>query len=167
MARRDGCAQFEMIFDEFERQAKARGFMARDCCGGQWQCQGVALVNWWPYSARRTLHVDGAVDGLHYASSRDVFEIASGRRRVVSKSRHKRKDNSGHKRRLIAQRGPVCHWCKQRFNADALTVDHLVPLSRGGSNYHNNLLLACKLCNQRRANSLTPRSKPRRPHERT
>lgn len=44
----------------------------------------------------------------------------------------------------------VCHYCGQRFAAEELTMDHLVPLSRGGRSTRGNVVAACKECNNRK-----------------
>jgi hypothetical protein len=49
---------------------------------------------------------------------------------------------------------PYCQWCRQPLTPDTATADHLVPLSRGGSNDWHNLCLACRPCNLRRDNTL-------------
>ena len=41
----------------------------------------------------------------------------------------------------------VCHYCGGSFSADALTMDHIVPISRGGKSTRANLVPACKKCN--------------------
>lgn len=38
-----------------------------------------------------------------------------------------------------------CHYCKNDKN---LTYDHIIPRSKGGSNKHTNIVLACYTCNQ-------------------
>lgn len=43
----------------------------------------------------------------------------------------------------------VCHWCGLRC-ADAPTIDHRVPLTRGGKHEIRNLLIACHSCNARK-----------------
>ncbi len=45
----------------------------------------------------------------------------------------------------IAQR--VCHYCGQVTAMEELTMDHLVPLARGGRSVKNNLVPSCKECN--------------------
>jgi 5-methylcytosine-specific restriction endonuclease McrA len=48
-------------------------------------------------------------------------------------------------RELLRQTGRVCFYC-----STALTrfhIDHFIPLSRGGSNFPDNLRLACQSCN--------------------
>jgi 5-methylcytosine-specific restriction endonuclease McrA len=39
----------------------------------------------------------------------------------------------------------TCHWCGTRLNR--VTVDHIVPISRGGSHTPDNLVAACLRCN--------------------
>lgn len=41
----------------------------------------------------------------------------------------------------------VCHYCAQTFPKKDLTMDHLVPLSRGGKSNKGNLVVACRECN--------------------
>lgn len=40
-----------------------------------------------------------------------------------------------------------CHWCKKRLTMDTKTVDHIIPLSKGGSDNPSNLCIACRDCN--------------------
>ncbi len=44
----------------------------------------------------------------------------------------------------------VCHYCGGRFTPTELTMDHLVPLARGGRSTKANLVPACKDCNNRK-----------------
>lgn len=43
-----------------------------------------------------------------------------------------------------------CLCCGEQFSLDALTVDHVVPLSRGGLNTIDNLQPLCMNCNRRK-----------------
>ena len=40
-----------------------------------------------------------------------------------------------------------CLYCGQRFGITELTRDHVLPLSRGGTNRWQNVVAACKRCN--------------------
>lgn len=44
----------------------------------------------------------------------------------------------------------VCHYCGQTFPPDELTMDHLVPVVRGGKSTRGNVAPACKECNNRK-----------------
>ncbi|HEY6011164.1 MAG TPA: HNH endonuclease signature motif containing protein [Nitrospirota bacterium] len=44
----------------------------------------------------------------------------------------------------------VCHYCGGKFKAADLTMDHLVPIVRGGKTVQGNLVPACKECNTRK-----------------
>ena len=41
----------------------------------------------------------------------------------------------------------VCHYCRRRVGNGALSMDHLVPLGRGGRSIRGNVVPACKDCN--------------------
>lgn len=48
-----------------------------------------------------------------------------------------------------------CHYCDDIFSAEELTMDHVVPLSRGGKSTKGNIVPSCKLCNNEKK-YLTP-----------
>ena len=43
-----------------------------------------------------------------------------------------------------------CQYCSAVFSTDNLTVDHVIPKSRGGQKTWKNLVAACKKCNQKK-----------------
>ena len=48
--------------------------------------------------------------------------------------------------RAQIQKG-VCHYCGGKFPPSELTMDHIVPLSRGGHSTKGNIAPCCKACN--------------------
>lgn len=46
-----------------------------------------------------------------------------------------------------------CYWCGKRLDK-TYNVDHVIPLSRGGSNWPSNLVIACRDCNNHKYNKL-------------
>ena len=51
------------------------------------------------------------------------------------------------KRRLA--RG-TCHYCGRRTSPRELTMDHIVPIARGGRSTRGNVVPACKDCNNKK-----------------
>ena len=49
----------------------------------------------------------------------------------------------------------ACHYCEQQVGAAALTMDHVVPVARGGRSTKGNVVPCCKACNQSKR-CLTP-----------
>jgi 5-methylcytosine-specific restriction enzyme A len=48
----------------------------------------------------------------------------------------------------------LCHYCRRAVGAKALTVDHVVPLVRGGRSIRANMVPACKDCNTKKQSLL-------------
>lgn len=48
----------------------------------------------------------------------------------------------------------VCHYCAKKFKVEELTMDHLIPLIRGGLSNKGNLVPSCKDCNFKKKHSL-------------
>jgi len=49
-----------------------------------------------------------------------------------------------------------CHYCGEWIGIGYLTVDHVVPLSNGGSNTIDNIVPACSHCNFSKGSSSYP-----------
>jgi 5-methylcytosine-specific restriction endonuclease McrA len=41
----------------------------------------------------------------------------------------------------------VCHYCGRHFPPEQLTMDHIVPIIRGGRSTKSNVAVVCKECN--------------------
>lgn len=50
--------------------------------------------------------------------------------------------------------GGICHHCGGKFAPHDLTMDHLVPVIRGGKSTKGNVVPSCKGCNNQRKHSL-------------
>ena len=48
----------------------------------------------------------------------------------------------------------ICYYCGKYVGSNNLTMDHLVPLARGGLSIRANLVPACKECNSKKKDSL-------------
>ena len=48
----------------------------------------------------------------------------------------------------------ICYYCEKIMPARQLTMDHVVPIARGGRSIKSNLVPCCKSCNNRKKNYL-------------
>lgn len=79
----------------------------------------------------------------------DSFIIEAGEqdiKRERDKSRELRRSRWWQNRLALGR----CHWCGGTFPPDELTMDHIIPLARGGKGSRNNVVPACKECNSRK-----------------
>ena len=44
----------------------------------------------------------------------------------------------------------ICHYCHRQVGRENLTMDHVVPLARGGKSKKGNIVPACKECNSKK-----------------
>lgn len=49
----------------------------------------------------------------------------------------------------------ICYYCHQKFPPEELSMDHIVPVARGGCSTRGNVVPACKECNNKKK-YLTP-----------
>lgn len=76
-----------------------------------------------------------------------ILEIdESAVKREREKSRELRRSRWWQNRLALGR----CHYCGGSFAPGELTMDHLVPVSRGGKASRNNVVPACKECNSRK-----------------
>lgn len=48
----------------------------------------------------------------------------------------------------------ICHYCGEKFPARQLTMDHILPVTRGGSSSKGNIVACCKGCNTKKRDML-------------
>ena len=54
----------------------------------------------------------------------------------------------------------LCHYCRVLVKPAELTMDHIVPLIRGGHSVKGNLVPACKRCNTQKRGLLPTEGDP-------
>jgi 5-methylcytosine-specific restriction endonuclease McrA len=47
-----------------------------------------------------------------------------------------------------------CHWCNRDLTPSTVTIDHVIPIARGGKHCGDNLVAACGSCNYSRGDKL-------------
>ncbi len=55
-----------------------------------------------------------------------------------------------HRLKVYRRDGFRCVYCHKRVKAEALTLDHVIPKSRGGTDKMKNLVTACLECNSKK-----------------
>lgn len=76
----------------------------------------------------------------------DWFEVRADEktiRKEREKARQLRKSNWWKEQLALG----ICHYCGKKFPADELTMDHIVPVARGGKSVKGNIVPCCKECN--------------------
>lgn len=75
---------------------------------------------------------------------------------VMIRGRHRIPYGHSHvgltKHRLFARDRQVCAYCAGHFAESELTVEHILPVSRGGQLRWTNVVTACRSCNTRKGN---------------
>lgn len=58
-----------------------------------------------------------------------------------------------HKHTLYGKQEGLCNGCQTQFPFRNMTIDHIVPQSKGGTDHEDNLQLLCGACNSTKGNS--------------
>ena len=86
-------------------------------------------------------------------SAHDEFPVPSVIRRRTYINVRRRREQSGMKRLRIYMRDKFrCQYCGEKKGIAELTLDHILPRSRGGDNLPVNVVTACIACNNRKGN---------------
>tara|TARA_Y100000287_G_scaffold182074_1_gene179049 strand:- start:1337 stop:1852 length:516 start_codon:yes stop_codon:yes gene_type:complete len=73
------------------------------------------------------------------------------------------------RKNLFLRDNYICQYCDKRFTKGELTIDHVTPKSAGGPKTWENIVTACRKCNQKKADKLPreanmfPTNPPRTP----
>lgn len=56
---------------------------------------------------------------------------------------------------VISRDESKCQYCRKPLAEEEITLDHIIPVSRGGTNDSDNLCVACRSCNGKKKDRLT------------
>ena len=97
-------------------------------------------------------------------AAREAMELAMARRcfgqdvvivRLLSNIQVPRRMLRANRRNLLLRDDSTCQYCGKMMPASQLSVDHVVPTSRGGSSTSwENQVIACRRCNGRKGSRL-------------
>lgn len=98
--------------------------------------------------------------GLAYVEQRSNEVLRSARLtiplpsviRLLYYRRLPRRVNVVSRRNILTRDRFTCQYCKEKFPASDLTMDHVIPRSRYGASDWGNLVTCCKPCNNRKGN---------------
>jgi len=72
--------------------------------------------------------------------------------RLVSYGKFRRREAKLNRRNLFARDKNTCQFCGKKMKTSELSLDHVVPKSRGGKLEWTNVVCACIKCNVKKAN---------------
>ena len=114
-----------------------RAIESRDRAEGFGWCGGG-----WPKRSKLT-RASGSV-------RRDLFSTPSVIRLTQYIDVRSRQNRVSNRHRIFARDRYRCQYCGRRGTAFDLTLDHILPKSRGGRTLAENLATACQVCNNRK-----------------
>ena len=81
---------------------------------------------------------------LRAAEQRRLYHhVRRARLKAVPYERVRRQD-------IVERDGLICYLCGLALRAPEVTLDHVIPLARGGPHTADNLRIACRPCNSRK-----------------
>lgn len=147
---------------ELKTLCKQRGLELIERPNGHFQIKGMYLVNYYPLAKTQAIYIAATASAVKKSSPMRAVQIATGECvdwKVAA--RDTRPSKTKGRRRKVWDRGVRhCHWCKVEFASfEETTLEHIIPLSKGGLDNSNNYALAHKSCNNERGNLLPHRQK--------
>jgi 5-methylcytosine-specific restriction endonuclease McrA len=120
------------------------------------------------------LLVTGQAESLEFSSNRQweirspsvVLQVSEHIRLVSSNPERHWKVPPVSRREVLRRDNHVCQYCG---SGKRLTLDHVIPRSKGGQHTWNNVVAACESCNSKKGDRLPqeigmiPRNKPKAP----
>lgn len=95
----------------------------------------VEYTDKWVHSAKKAFQIPSVIVLFKYIDEK-FFTLPCTRKNILIRDEYQ------------------CQYCANHFKESDLTVDHVIPRSKGGKIVWNNVVTACKPCNQRKRDLL-------------
>jgi len=110
-------------------------------------CQRLTRLNSYPSRRSRVL----ATRSLYRATHPELIKTIHRNRYAHRKGAQGKYTPNDIEKQFNAQKGK-CYWCNRKLTK--YHVDHIIPLVRGGSNWPDNIVIACPSCNTSKGDKL-------------
>jgi 5-methylcytosine-specific restriction endonuclease McrA len=165
-------ADSEVLMNEATKRkiieaASAKGLEVRfrGVAGSHVQILGPLLTNYYPDAKRRSAYVAGTTRRVNNVTPEQAVEMALKAPKIASPDRkaarhYSRKHRDSAVAHLRRRDGDKCKWCKElmvfrgEIGPMSATIEHIIPLNRGGLDNLNNMALAHKKCNNERGGDM-------------
>ena len=122
---------------------------------GHYQIFGLITVNHYPFSKNMTAYISGCRKGAKNITQQMAIDMALHPDQSTHLSPTKRKGSYKQMVNKMYKRGCKCGICGVKFKCrEEATLDHRIPLSKGGANKRCNYQLAHGECNRIKGNSI-------------
>lgn len=140
--------------EDMSKLAKENNLEFKRCSQYHFHLKGLFLLNIYP--TKNTVYVQGTNGKAHYDDLEALVELANGEAELDGIEKGKRVAGRGRRKALWESGVRVCWVCKGEFGSfEDTTLEHKIPLCKGGSNRRDNLALSHFRCNQERGNKLS------------
>tara|TARA_R100000008_G_scaffold81916_1_gene65615 strand:+ start:112 stop:612 length:501 start_codon:yes stop_codon:yes gene_type:complete len=99
----------------------------------------VEYTDKWVHSAKKAFQIPSVIVLFQYIDEK-FFTLPSTRKNILLRDENR------------------CQYCAKRFREADLTIDHVIPRSKGGKSTWNNVVAACRPCNQKKGDFLPDQS---------
>jgi hypothetical protein len=142
--------------------AQARGATVSHKGNGHFQIRGRLLVNYYPFSKKRGAYVAGTTHGTNWVSPTEAVSMAFSAPPIApDHKKDKRKHTTwAKKKRAWEKANRQCHWCQKPLTIAETTLEHIIPLHRGGLDNDNNRTGSCAACNHARGHDMPELKRP-------
>lgn len=136
-----------------ETECELAGIEYKDYGNGHIQMEGPLTVNYYPKSKSKTAYISGTKKGFKHVTPEEAFRMCFEAPKANGVT-CKRSKNTRKIRQALIKKSNKCHWCKEPLTIDTSTIEHIIPLVRGGLENANNRALSCAKCNSERGSDM-------------
>lgn len=142
------------IVKELESLCAANDIELRQPEEFHFQLIGVRLVNYYPTSKKRCVYINAEKRRINQVTPAQAVNLALSLE-INDKPKKKKSVGRGKKETFFKGHEKLpCFYCGKLVDRDEATIDHVVPLSKGGPNAPGNKVIACHKCNQAKADEV-------------
>jgi len=99
----------------------------------------VEYTDKWANSAKKAFRIPSVIALFRYVDEK-FFSLPCSRKNILLRDEYS------------------CQYCSRHFKEKDLTIDHVLPRSKGGQSNWENVVAACRSCNQRKRDYLLENS---------